>query len=196
MRLALVFCFLTILGSAAVPAHAQTPTDPSFIIHGSPCVLLYCVDLAYTGPTECYNVAIPIINPHGYCLNPTPPPLLDAALGSEGVPFLFALATPITGIPILDLGLYNCSTADLPGIALDDFTFSGGTATFLGCNYYGILSNGQDFTWNASVPSPLAPNPLIEVVPEPTSFVLFTSGLVIFCLGGFTRRRLAGNFSN
>ena len=38
MRLALVFCFLTMVGSAAVPAHAQTPTDPSFIIHGSPCV--------------------------------------------------------------------------------------------------------------------------------------------------------------
>ena len=187
MRLALVFCFLTMVGSAAVPAHAQTPTDPSFIIHGSPCVEVYCIDLAYTGPTTCFTYILP-------CPNPTPPPIGYPSSGDG--PFLFALATPITGIPILDLGLYNCSAADLPGIALDDFTFSGGTATFLGCDYFGLLTDGQTFTWNASVPSPLAPNPLIEVVPEPTSFVLFTSGLVIFCLGGFTRRRLAGNFSN
>jgi len=195
MKWTLFFLFLLVLlGSAVVPAHAQTPTDPSYILHGSPCVEIFCLDLEYTGPTACYNVAT-IIDPSGDCLNPTPPPILDTALGSQGTPFLFALATPITGIPIADLGLYNCSAVDLPGIALDDFSFSGGHATFYGCNYFGILSNDQTFTWNSSVTSPLAANNDIVVVPEPNSFVLFMSGLVLFGLAGFARKRLGANFS-
>jgi hypothetical protein len=183
----LFFCLLVIAGMAVVPAHAQTLTDPTYVIHGSPCVEAYCVDLAYTGPTTCFSIIIP-------CLNPTPPPLFSS-LPPSGSPFLFALATPITGIPLFDLGLFNCSAVDLPGFALDDFGFGPGGATFFGCNYFGILTGGQTFTWNSSVTSPLAANPDIEVVPEPNSFTLFTLGLALVGLAGFARKRLGAGIS-
>jgi hypothetical protein len=182
----LFFCLLFIVGIAAVPAHAQTPTDPTYVIHGSPCVEAYCVDYEYTGPTACYN--------YFDCLNPTPPPFFSS-LPPTGSPFLFALAAPIGGITFADLGLYNCSAADLPGIALDDFTSSHGSFTFLGCNYFGILTADQTFTWNSSVTSPLAANNDLLPIPEPNSFVLFTSGLVLFGLAGFARKRLGATIS-
>jgi hypothetical protein len=191
MKWTLLFCFLVILGCAAVPAHAQTLTDPSYILHGSPCVEAFCVDLEYTGPTTCFNIID--------CFNPTPPPLFDTSLPPTGSPFLFALATPITGIPFADFGLFNCSAVDLPGLAVDDFTslnFTTHTGTFLGCDYFGILTSDQTFTWNSTVTSPLSSDiPGIVVVPEPNSFVLFMSGLALFCLAGFARKRFGANFS-
>jgi hypothetical protein len=88
----LFFCFLFVVGVVAVPApaHAQTLTDPTYVIHGSPCVDAYCVEFQYTGQTECFNYIA--------CLNPTPPPLFSS-LTPTGSPFLFGLSTPITGIP-------------------------------------------------------------------------------------------------
>ncbi len=83
---------------------------------------------------------------------------------------------------------------DLPGTALDDFMFvSPNDWTFLGCNYFGLLTNGQGFTWNATVASPLAPSEELEVVPEPSSSVLFMSGLVLLFLVGFARKRPGAN---
>lgn len=186
----LYFCFLFIVGVAAVPApaHAQTLTDPTYVIHGSPCVEAYCVDFEYTGPTACYSIIVP-------CVNPTPPPFFSP-LTPTGSGFLFALATPVSGVPDSELGLFNCSAADLPGIAIDDFTFqSGGTATFLGCDYFGILTAGQGFTWNSTVTSPLAENNDLLPIPEPNSLVLFTSGLALFGLAGFARKRFGANIS-
>jgi hypothetical protein len=183
----LFFCFLFIVGVAAVPApaHAQTLTDPTYVIHGSPCVDAFCVEFQYTGSTKCYGF-LP-------CLNPSaPPPLLPPT----GSPFLFALASPVTGVPDNELGLFNCSAADLPGFALDDFTFqNNGTATFLGCDYFGVLAAGQTFTWNSSVVSPLAQNGDLLPIPEPNSLVLFTSGLALFALAGFARKRLGASIS-
>jgi hypothetical protein len=185
MKLAWAFCFLIILGSSASVAHAQTPVDPEIIIHGSPCVETYCVELVYTGPTKCF----------GYlpCPNPDPPPLGYLPTGS---PFLFALADPITGITNAEIaaGMFTCSAQDLPGIALDDFSGSFNDYTFLGCNYYGLLTGGQGFTWNSNQNTPPAASPDLEVVPEPSSSVLFMSGLILFCLGGFARKRLGSNF--
>jgi hypothetical protein len=194
----MLFCLLFIVGVAAVPApaHAQTITDPTYVIHGSPCVEAYCVDLEYTGPTACYN-GPSIIDPSGDCLNPTPPPFLSS-LTPTGSPYLFELAAPIT-VPIYDIGLFNCSAVDLPGIALPDFSFGAGTVTFSGCNYFGILENDQTFTWNSNGPvdeSQLSPNlPNIEVVPEPNSLILFASGLALFGLAGFARKRLGADIS-
>jgi hypothetical protein len=197
MKWTLFFCLLAILGSAAVPAHAQTLTDPTYITHGSPCVMgdPYCESLVYTGETECWNVTS-VLDKSGDCVNPFPLGPLDTALGTEGQPFLFALATSIT-IPIGDEYLYNCFAEDLPGIEFPDFVNNhNGTATFEGCNYYGILENGQGITWNSTAPdSPLAESADYVETPEPSSFVLFTSGLVLFCLAGFARRRLGANFS-
>jgi hypothetical protein len=182
MKLARVFCFLIILGSSAIVAHAQTIVDPTLIIHGSPCVETYCVSLVYTGTTTCF----------GYL--PCPPPF---GIPPSGAPFLFALADPVTGVTLAEIlaGTFNCEAEDLPGIALDDFKrISSNNYTFLGCNYYGLLTGGQAFTWNSTESSPLAVSPDLEVVPEPSSSVLFMSGLILFCLGGFARKRLGNNF--
>ena len=182
MKLAWVFCFLIILGSSASVAHAQTPVDPDIIIHGSPCVETYCVDLVYTGKTTCF----------GYLSCPFP-----FGIPPSGSPFLFALADPITGITLADIaaGMFTCSAQDLPGITLDDFKrVSSNDYTFLGCYYYGLLTDGQGMTWNSNQNTPPAASPDLEVVPEPSSSVLFMSGLILFCLGGFARKRLGSNF--
>jgi hypothetical protein len=198
MKWILFFCLLFVVGVVGMPApaHAQTITDPTYVIHGSPCVEAYCVNLEYIGPTTCFN-GPSFFDPSGDCLNPTPPPLFSS-LPPIGYPYLFELATPIT-VPVFDLGLFNCSAVDLPGIALPDFSFGPGTVTFSGCNYYGILTNDQTFTWNSNGPvseSQLSPDlPNIEVVPEPNSFTLFTLGLALVGLAGFARKRLGAGIS-
>jgi hypothetical protein len=181
MKLARLFCFvLVILGTSAIATHAQTPLDPGYTIHGSPCIDAFCVQLVYTGPTTCFTY------------------LLDCGStpSSGDGPFLFGLATPVTGVTLAEIlnGTFNCSAVDLPGIASDDFSGSYNNYTFLGCNYFGLLTNGLSFTWNSTVVSPLAANEELEVVPEPSSSVLFMSGLVLLFLGGFARKRLGANF--
>ena len=93
MTVAVAFCFaLVIFGISAVPAHGQTITDPGFIIHGSPCVDVYCIDETYIGPTTCFQLVLS-------CPNPAYPPTLPANYPATGSFFLFGLATPITGVP-------------------------------------------------------------------------------------------------
>ena len=123
MRLAHVFCFLIIFGSSAVAAHAQTPVDPTIIIHGSPCVSGdYCIDLTFSGSETCFNVID--------CLNPTPPPIFSS-LPPTGSPLVFAADPPVGGAVIFPPPpTFTCEAVDLPGILVATYSGVGGPPNY------------------------------------------------------------------
>lgn len=184
-------CFLIILGSWAIAAHAQT-TDALVRIDDPTCTPgPGCIVLTYTGPTETIGaypsapLFLAVANPPGYYLDPAPP------------------------------NNYNCGS-DVFTISLPDVvpTTPPPPQTFLGCYFYGGTINNGD-TYSISVTGSDIPILIsldndgtqvwecaaedasscsgdvatVDPTPEPSTSLLYMSGFLLFLLVGFFRKR-------
>jgi hypothetical protein len=181
MRLAKALCFLMILGSWAVAAHADpidpnAAPDPSILLDDPSCPSgAFCANLTYNGPTMTFTLTDPL-----QFLVPNPP-------GAYPIP------------PV-----YTCSTSFFPFAGLP--LVSVNPLEFLGCDFYGTVTNGEAFTISAlggpvelTVPnsnwvctSEACPNGVISLTPEPGSAALCLIGLV--CLVCFRQKTFGAVF--
>jgi hypothetical protein len=188
MKLARVFWSLIILGSSAIAAYAQTPIAPGSLngdahvhLNDPICVFTNCVALVVTGTEPVDSLFFPAIEGGTY----TPPLLCDTNI--EG----WKCVVKFSGDHDADDTFLGFSFKALdddesiaPKLQLD---FSSNIPILLG------QSNNT-----ACVPASACPNgvlaPLFILTPEPSSSVLFTTGLLLFALCGFVRKRLGANF--
>ena len=186
MKLARVFCFLLILGSSAIAAHAQTNTDA--IIHiddpsctpGSNCVVLEytgpTVDIPNLGPPPQLTFLLPVTNPPGFV--PDPPSPSNINCGSD----VFSSSTAITNNGATEF--FGCS-------------FAGGTLT--NDTLYSISDDGatsqvpltvDGSIWQCAPDTSCTQDDIsISFAPEPGTSLLFMTGILVFSLGGFARKR-------
>ena len=182
-------CFLIIFGSWAIAAHAQTTDTLVRIDDPTSCTGIdsateICVQ--YTGPT----VYVPSFDP------------LD--LGFE-----LAVSNPPGEVPDPSSDPINCAS-DSFGLAFP-LTKQGGTE-FSGCAFsFGTLTNDAYYTISISDPSGIPDIPFtlpgsewqcpagevcsgagplsVTFTPEPSTSLLYVSGLLLFLLVGFFRKR-------
>ena len=178
MKFARVFCFLVILGSSAIAAYAQTPIDPSssngdihVVLNDPTCAYTLCVELIVTGEKNVDFLFFPVTG------GTYPPPIVCST----------------------DIADWTCN-ADIDHRQLMGFAFyqdapnglSPGTLLDISSN--GPVLLGQSGN-TACVPASACTGgelgPL--AAPEPRSYVLFMTGLLLFSLGGFARKRLGAN---
>src|ERR1700691_2499717 len=181
MKIARLLCVLVGLGISAIAAHAQT--DALIRIDDPLCTVgPNCVVLEYTGPTVTLpNPAdlffvLPVTNPPGSAPDPTPPSNINC--GGD----VFSTAFPIT----------NSGATEFFGCI-----FTGGTLT------NDMLYSFSDVGANSNIPFTVsntiwkcAPGTSctqadisINFAPEPSTSVLFMTGLLLFALSGFARKR-------
>ena len=205
MRLTRVLCFLIILGSSAVAAYAQTPVDPIARINFGPdppcdfgvtvfCIVPTLLDSGSPGP--------PAVPPtySGFLSVPYSPTLDivfsfdDGALPRDilsGAQLTF-FSLQYTGVPVgttlsCESDIWNtCGsvTGQPAGVALITYTGGGpcldGGSVLLACPGYLTYQEG------ATVAN--LPLPGISAVPEPSSMVLFGTGVILLFVG--TKRRI------
>lgn len=189
-KLTLVAGFLIILGCSPIAAHAQTSISGDALVRiddplcTSPTAT--CVLVEYTGPTviipslgppPVYSFLLPVSNPPGYVTDPMSPSNINC--GGDN----FSSATPITNVGATEF--FGC-------------LFSGGTLTngqIYSFSDVGATSNIpfslSNTTWEcAPTDSCSQADMSISFTPELSTSVLFGSGLLLFFLGGFVRKRL------
>jgi hypothetical protein len=188
MKLAWAFCFLIILGSSAIAAHAQTPIDPSVIINrgtGYPAC-------SAAPPTQCFDGKNPIVESFNngmfsfdFAYTNTHKDLLKLILKITGVPE----GTPYTCHSDIwsecDIKIPKPDKED-PGVEPPElvtvtFTLSGEDATHTG--FLPKFVPGQPpATFGVDELAPLSGTP------EPGTWVLFATGIFAFALIGYGRR--------
>ena len=193
-KLALVVGFLIVLGGSAVATHAQTPVDPTIALHypdPAACPTgAYCVNLDFdntTGFPEYINELFPTVPPSGLpdTLSPGPPPSVTYSCDGSGGLFLFYAVTdpPFPVFPVLQTSasFLGCDFAGIvpPGESTYTISSSGGPIVL-------ELPPGSDFSCQAG--QSCSGND-IDLTPELGTGILFLSGLLIFSLGGFARKR-------
>ena len=176
MKLARVFCFLVILGSSAVAASAQT--DIHVTLNDPSCAFSFCVQLMVTGPGTDIDAL-----------------LFNVTGGTYAPPFVCD-----TNIVTNDAA-WTCTVKTSGGV-LSGFLFEQPSDGLAPGDFLALSSNipvqlGQSGN-TVCVPVSACPGgeliPLLTATPEPPSFVLFMTGLLLFSLGGFARKRLGANF--
>lgn len=186
-KLTLVAGFLIVLGSSAITAHAQTPISADALVRiddpfcTSPTAT--CVLVEYTGPTviiepPTHYFVLPVSDPPGHVPDPMSPDNINCG-GDE----FMTVATAITN-----------------GAATEFFgcLFSGGTLTH--DHVYSFTDDGatsnipftlSNTTWKCAPGDSCSQEDMsISFTPEPSTSVLFGSGLLLFFLGGSVRKRL------
>ena len=193
-KLALLVGFLIVFGGSAVATHAQTPVDPTIALHypdPPACPTgAYCVNLSFdntTGSPAFINELFATVPSSGLpdtVLSPGFPPAVTYSCQGSGGLFLF--------YPVTDPGFPT-------------FPYSQTSASFLGCDFLGLVPSGvSTYTISSSggyvtldLGSGFCPDgetscpagTEVTLAPEPNTFLLFMSGLVLFCMGGFARKR-------
>jgi hypothetical protein len=191
MKLARVLCFLIILGSSAIAAYAQTPIAPSSLngdahvhLNDPICSDPICVALVVTGTSTHHvdSLFFPAVEGGTY----TPPLLCDTNI--EG----WECDVKFNGDHDSDdtfLGFSFHPRED------DGESLTGGLALDFSSNIPILLGQSNN---TACVPASACSNgvlaPLFILTPEPSSSLLFTTGLLLFSLVGFVRKRLGANF--
>jgi len=174
VNLARVFCCLIILGSSAIAAYAQTPIDPfagdaHVILNDPSCPQVFCIQLTFTGSKAIHNFFFSAV-PGGLY----PPPDTCASNVFEEchakrddhkfIGFQFEDGKVTPG-ELLDISSNVPILLMLPA---------------------GLSCNPPSSCQNGIIP--------LGVTPEPSSSILFMTGLLLFSLGGFVRKRLGANF--
>jgi hypothetical protein len=184
MKLARVFCFLVIFGSSAVAAYAQTPIDPSSLngdahvhLNDPFCSDPICVELVVTGTVGQHinSLFFPAVGGATYI----PPLLCDTNIPGWECEAKFGGPDHDSDDPFLGYSFERDDGHSLmPGLLLD---FSSNIPIALG-------QSGNTACVPVSACSNNVLGPLLA--PEPRSSVLFMTGLLLFSLGGFARKRL------
>ena len=192
-KLMWVACFVILFGGSAIATHAQTPVDPTISLHypdppGACPTGAYCVNLAYSGPTEfVYDYLFPTVPASGIpgaVIFPPPPTWMCSTND-----------TYMVG-PSTYSDTFDASYSDVSGT-------SEVTGNFIGCAFSGKLTRGDTFTISAQGGTVVLSLPTgfscqagqncsgndINLTPELGTGFLFLSGLLLFSLGGFARKR-------
>jgi hypothetical protein len=210
MRFVKVLSLIALVGFFTVIARADTaPADPIIALHyPDPCSVtdVYCANLDYTGlGNECVGFGAQI-----YAFFNGIPCATDT-----GGPLVFP-TVPASGLADPGLSLYTCEPASTSSppfwgafaesgdvnypFSFDTVAFSG---KFFGCAFDGILFPGETFSVGSSGPITLdlppggpvgctsgcGPDGQIDLFPEPSTWVLFVTGLLLLCVAGFARKR-------
>jgi hypothetical protein len=169
MKIARLLSVLVVLGTSAIAARAQT--DALIRIDDPLCTVgPNCVVLEYTGPTVTLPNAgppadlffvLPVTNPPGVVPDPTPPSNINC--GGD----VFSTAIPIT---------------------------NAGATEFFGCLFTGATSNipftVSNTLWKCAPGDSCSQADItISFSPEPSTSVLFMTGLLLFLLSGLARKR-------
>lgn len=187
MKLARVFCFLIILGSSAIAAHAQTDAiihiDDPLCTPGPTCVnLLYIgptVTIPNVGPPPDLVFLLPVTNPPGFVPDPAYPDNINC--GSD----VFSTSTPVTDAGATEF--FACSFSG--GTLTNDMTYS---ISDVGATSQIPLSVDNTMWQCAPDTSCTQPDISIGFAPEPGTSLLFMTGILMFSLGGFARKRFGG----
>lgn len=180
---------LIIFGASAMAVHASDALihfDDPLCTPGPGCVVL-----DYTGTTMSFTTSSPfdfsVADPPSFYNDPAPPNNYNCASN------FFTSSAAITASPFP------------PAVQFLGCAFAGGTLTngdkydlmISGANIPLDFSLGGVFKCDASDLSSCPNNTGTFVVgptPEPGTFLLFMSGLVLFLLGAFTRKRFGTSF--
>jgi hypothetical protein len=184
MKIARLLSVLVVLGTSAIAARAQT--DALIRIDDPLCTVgPNCVVLEYTGPTVTLPNAgppadlffvLPVTNPPGVVPDPTPPSNINC--GGD----VFSTAIPIT----------NAGATEFFGCL-----FTGGTLTndeLYSFSDVGATSNipftVSNTLWKCAPGDSCSQADItISFSPEPSTSVLFMTGLLLFLLSGLARKR-------
>ncbi len=195
-KLTLVVGFLIIFGCSAIAAHAQTSADALVRIDDPTCTPgPGCIVLTYTGPTTTVAdfpsyppFSLLVANPPSYYLDPPPPS--DYNCGSD----VFTTSSPI---------VYSATPPPTPP-----------PAYFFGCNFWGgTITSGETYSisiagsdipilisldndgtpvWECAATDASSCSgdmATVDPTPEPSTSLLYMSGLLLFLLVGFFRKR-------
>jgi hypothetical protein len=167
-----VLVLVALIGFFAVVTRADATStvpinDPTFHFNDPTCVSgPDCLVLTYTGPTG----FVPILT----FLTPTPD----------------LIPVPLTPPPTT----YSCSSNVFLLCEVLDNGFFCPTKYFCGVSYQlGFLTAGETVTLSSNEPLPAFVLPADLVTPEPTTALLFVTGLLLLFLVGFARKRLGAN---
>jgi hypothetical protein len=210
MKWARLCCFLIILGSSAIAAHAQTPVDPSSANDAGPRVVTpdgcsppYCFNFTYEGganslTSQCGSITVPVFGSVGGCvffLELQTPILVTpgANYGCQASGSAYSAGAPpgVSEIPIFCTPVFN----DPKGNNYFDGALYFVPGAFVGETFGGSVVGGSLGTFDAistwSCQGGCGPggtwDPLLA--PEPGTSLLFMSGLLLFSLGPFARKR-------
>jgi len=190
-KLGQIVCFLIIFSAWATAAHAS---DALIRIDDPTCTPgPGCVVLQYTGPTETIPVftldplTFLVSTPPSYYPDPAPPNNYNC--GSNFMTVSFPIVFPVS-YPPLKLGFFGCG---FTGGTLTDGQYS---LTIAGSNIPIDLSLGQGWGCaNIDMSSCSGDMVTVDPTPEPSTAVLYLSGLLlIFLVGFFRKRRLEASF--
>lgn len=191
-KLAQIVCFLVIFGASAVAVHAQD-ADALIRIDDPLCTAgPGCVVLDYTGTTTTFTTSSPfdlsVADPPSFYNDPAPPANYNCASN------FFTSSVPITASPFP------------PAVQFLGCAFAGGTLT--NGDPYSLTISGADIPLDFSLggvfqcdSSDLSACPagtgtfVVDPTPEPSTAVLYSSGLLLIFLVGLVRkRRLVASF--
>jgi hypothetical protein len=182
-----VVCFLIAFGGLAIAACAQTPIDPSSVpdalVHMSTpdgCNPPYEICFEYTGPTLPSWAVLPVF----FSADPEPtvfdPTTTSYQCDTIGPLYCYMMVTdpPETadfwGMFLFIPGAFDGETFGMTVTGGPvSFGSSGGLPCIAGC------VTGEPFT--------------VDPTPEPSTALLYMSGLLLFLLGGFAKKRLGAH---
>jgi hypothetical protein len=179
-KLVRIVCFLIIFGAWATAAHASDALinfDDPLCTPGPGCV-----QLEYTGtPGPVIFFPILVANPPGFYPDPAPPNNYNCA--SNIFVFSFPLADPTQ--------FFGCGF--LLGILENNTPYS---LSITGANIPINLSLDSDLKCAPSDPTSICSGDkaTVDPTPEPSTALLYTSGLLLIFLVGFSRKRLGASF--
>lgn len=198
-------CLLLALGISAIAAHAQTSIDPSSVpdanVHMSTpdaCSPPYEICFEYTGPTLPGNAVLTVFFPASPFPTGFNPATTSYQCSATGTSAEAAAAQGLSGVgsslPIscLIVATDPPGEGDLWGMFLfipgaftgETFAASvtGGLVSFASTGGLSCISGcAADGSWT------------VDPTPEPGTFVLYMTGLLLFLIAGFAKKRFGAN---